>query len=314
MKKLIPSIFSLLLTMYSLCSIAQQPKNVVSSQGENQNQEPRKVIVGAVELHYIEKGKGEPLILLHGGQGDYRAWPRQIEAFASRYRVISYIRRCHYPNKNELKSTNHSALVDAIDLAGFVGALKLGPVHLVGTSYGAFTALTFATDHPELVRSMALAEPPVLEWAATTERGATLYREFMETVHNPAGKKFKEGDDEGGMRIFLERFDGPGAFDSLPAARKQSVMQNASFFKAVTASSNPFPNLSREKVSRLSMPILIIRGANTKELDILVGEEIAKTIPGAERMIIPNAGHGSPRQNPAAFNEAVLAFLARRFK
>ncbi len=88
-------------------------------------------------------------------------------------------------------------------------------------------------------------------------------------------------------------------------------MQNVMFFKAVTASQDPFPNLSKDKVAGLRMPVLLLRGANTKELDILVSEELARTIPTAEKLIIPNAGHGSPRQNPAAFNAAVLTFLAK---
>ena len=290
----------------------QQPSHPMAGLPSSaQTGPPKKVMAGGVELHYTEQGKGEPLILLHGGQGDYRSWPRQIEAFASRYRVISYSRRYHYPNTNPPASTSHSALVDANDLAGFIAALKLGPVHLVGTSYGAFTALAFAIDHPEMVKSMVLAEPPVIQWAKRTERGAVLYKEFITTVHEPAGKAFAAGDSVGAMRILIDRFDGPEAFDSLPAERRRVVMENSGFFKAITASSDPFPDLSREKVAGLSMPVLLIRGANTEELDILVSDELARVIPNAERVIIPNAGHGSPRQNPASFNEAVLAFLGR---
>ena len=270
-----------------------------------------KIMVGDIELHYVEQGKGEPLILLHGGQGDYRAWPRQMEAFASRYRVISYSRRYHYPNQNSQVSGNYSALTDANDLAGFIAAMKLGAVHLVGTSYGAFTALAFAIDHPELVKTMVLAEPPVLQWATRTERGAELYNEFMTTIHRPAGKAFAAGNNEGAMRILINRFDGVGAFDSLPPERRKIVMQNSTFFKAVTNSSDPFPYLARDKIAQLRMPVLIVRGEHTKELDILVSDEIIRTIPNAERTIIPLAGHGSPRQNPVAFNKAVLAFLLK---
>jgi non-heme chloroperoxidase len=294
-------------------SVQMSSRTTASSSSQN-TQQPARVMVGDVELHYIEMGQGEPLILLHGGQGDYRTWPKLMDAFSSQYRVISYSRRYHYPNANPLRSKNYSALIDAADLAGFITALKLGPVHLVGTSYGAFTALAFALEHPELVRTMALAEPPVLQWAASTERGARLYREFITSIHEPAGKAFATGDDEGAMRIFIDRFDGPGTFDSLPAERRRIVMENSRFFKAITASSEPFPNLSREKVGQLKMPVLLIRGAHTKELDILVSEELASEIKQAEKAIIPQAGHGSARQNPSAFNEAVLQFLGRHIK
>ena len=280
----------------------------------DQLQKPTRVVIGDVELHYIEEGSGAPLILLHGGQGDYRSWQLQMKAFASDYRVISYSRRYHYPNNNLSIPTNHSAIIDAADLKSFIEALGLGPVHLVGVSYGAFTALAFAIEHPELVRSLALAEPPVLQWAKTTARGKALYEDFLSTAHEPAGKAFAAGDDEAAMRIFINRFDGPNAFDALPAERRKIVMQNARFFRAVTGSSDPFPDLSRKKAGQLSMPVLVMRGANTKELDILVSEEVVKTIPGAEKAIIPNAGHSSFRQNPSAFNEAVLKFLQSQKK
>ena len=225
--------------------------------------------------------------------------------------MISYSRRYHYPNANRLTCTHYSALTDAEDLAGLIAVLRLGPVHLVGTSYGAFTALAFAINHPEKVQTMVLAEPPVLQWAKSTARGDSLYQEFMTTVHKPAGKAFAAGDSVGAMRILINRFDGPGAFDSRPPDRRRTVMQNARFFQAVTTSADPFPNLAREKIGRLPMPVLIVRGAHTKELDILVSEELARTIPKAKKAIIPQAGHGSPRQNPTGFNEAVLMFLEK---
>jgi pimeloyl-ACP methyl ester carboxylesterase len=286
----------------------------LSGQAFAQNAQPRKVLVGNVELHYIEQGQGEVLILLHGGQGDYRAWPLLIEALAPRYRVISYSRRYHWPNANPLTSTNHSALIDADDLAGLISALRLGAVHLVGTSYGAFTALAFAIEHPELVRSMVLAEPPVHQWVTGTARGAALYQEVIAIVHEPAGKAFAAGDDEAAMRMFIDRFDGRGAFDGLPADRRAAVMENVRFFKALTSSSNPFPNLSKDAVRRLQMPVLIVRGAETDDLHRLVTEELGRLLPDAERLTIPMAGHGSPRQNPRTFNAAVLEFIGQRRK
>ena len=139
-----------------------------------QAQQPVRIRVNGVELHYIEQGQGEPLVLLHGGQGDYRSWQPQIQALSPRYRVIAYSRRYHYPNDNPLTGRNHSALIDAVDLAGLLATLKLGPVHLVGTSYGAFTALALAVERPDLVRSLVLAEPPIHQWVANTEPGSTL--------------------------------------------------------------------------------------------------------------------------------------------
>lgn len=82
----------------------------------------------------------------------------------------------------------------------------------------------------------------------------------------------------------------------------------------MTSSSDPFPNLPKDQVRRLRMPILIVRGADTDELHLLVTEELGRVVPNAEGVTIPQAGHGSPRQNVVAFNAAMLGFLGRRRK
>jgi pimeloyl-ACP methyl ester carboxylesterase len=63
-----------------------------------------------------------------------------------------------------------SALVEAEDLAAFMRALGLERSHVVGYSYGAFIALCLVLEHPELVRSLVFAEPPVLRWAIDIPR------------------------------------------------------------------------------------------------------------------------------------------------
>jgi pimeloyl-ACP methyl ester carboxylesterase len=278
-------------------------------QAVGQSIEPTKIRVRGIELHYIEQGQGEPLVLLHGGQGDYRSWNPQIEAFSGRYRVISYSRRYNYPNNNPITDTNHSAYIEAEDFAAFIRKLNLGRVHLVGTSIGAFTALVLAVKHPEMVRSLVLAEPPVHQWIRNTEDGAAVYRSFMTIIHEPAAKAFKAGDDKGAMRIFVDGFSGTPGFDNLPPERIAAIMQNSHAMKALTMSSDPYPNLSKDKVRQLSIPALIITGENTIRIHKLVNEELAHLLPKAQLALIPKAGHGSARENPQAFNEAVLRFL-----
>lgn len=273
--------------------------------------QPIKVKVNDVELHYIEQGRGEPLILLHGGQGDYRSWTPQMEVFSRQYRVISYSRRFNYPNDNPLIKKYRSAYTEAEDLAALVSKLNLEPVHLVGTSVGAMTALVFAVKHPKMVRSLVLAEPPIHRWAKDDPKGEALYRDFMTTIWEPAAAAFKAGDDQRAMRIFVDGFGGAGRFDNLSAEGRIVAMQNSRFFKASTSSSDPFPKLSKDKIKRLSIPVLIITGENTIKLHKFVNEELARLLPKAERATILKAGHGSARENPQAFNEAALKFLTK---
>ena len=269
---------------------------------------PTKIIVNGVELHYISAGTGEPVILLHGGQGDYRSWEPQIAELSRYYHVVSYSRRYNFPNHNPLTATNHSAIVEAEDLAALIKALHLKKANLVGTSMGAATALTLAIAHTNMVRSLVLAEPPLLAWAKHFQDGA-LYDDFMRRIQDPAREAFASGNDENAMRFFVDGFAKVGRFDSLTPEARLGVMQNADFFRMMVRSDNPYPDISRRDLSSLRIPVLVITGEKTVEIHRRIDEELSKMIPRARSAMIPNAGHGSPRENPEAFTEVVENFL-----
>ena len=277
-----------------------------------QSSDPLALRVRGVELHYVEQGTGEPLILLHGGQGDYRAWAPQMAALSPHFRVISYSRRYHYPNRNPLTARNHSAYEESKDLAAVIKTLRLGRVHLVGTSIGAATGLVLALQHPEMVRSLVLTEPPIHGWMRDSAETAEIYRAYMADIHEPAARAFRAGDDTAAMRAFIDGFAGTTRFDRLAPEARATVMQNARAMKALALSTDAFPNVPKSRVRRLGMPILIVTGANTIAIHRLVNDELTRLLPNAQRVTIPNAGHGSARENPDAFNAAVLQFLGVR--
>ena len=270
--------------------------------------EPTKILVNGVELHYISAGAGEPVILLHGGQGDYRSWAPQIAELSRYYHVISYSRRYNFPNQNPQTVDDFSVNTEAADLAAFIKALRLKKVNLVGTSMGAATALALALEHPKMVRSLVLAEPPILAWAKHFQGGA-LYDDFMRRIQDPASEAFAAGNDEAAMRFFVDGFGTAGRFDGLSPEARLGVMQNATFFKMMTHSRNPYPELLPGRLRRLDMPVLVITGEKTIEIHRRINEELTKMIPRARSATIPAAGHGSPRENPGAFTEVVENFL-----
>jgi len=114
-----------------------------------------------IRLHYVEQGRGPPLIFIHGSLSDYTYWDDQVTAFATAYHVIAYSRRYNFPNRNPPRP-GYSAVTDAEDLAAFIEKRHLGKVFLVGHSYGALTALFLSARHPQRVRAAVLAEPPAV--------------------------------------------------------------------------------------------------------------------------------------------------------
>ena len=104
-----------------------------ASIGWTQTEDLKKVsIEEGVSLHYFERGKGDPIIFVHGLTGDLTVWRRQLDGFASNgYRAISYSRRYNYPNRNNLlASEKHSAVREADDLAALIRKLNLKQIRL----------------------------------------------------------------------------------------------------------------------------------------------------------------------------------------
>lgn len=57
-------------------------------------------IGNAITLHYVDLGKGVPVIFVHGSLSDGRYWADQVAEFAKHYRAIAYSRRYNFPNSN----------------------------------------------------------------------------------------------------------------------------------------------------------------------------------------------------------------------
>jgi pimeloyl-ACP methyl ester carboxylesterase len=110
---------------------------------------------------YID-GNGEPLVLVHGSASDYRTWHNQREEFAQDFKVITFSRRYHWPNDPIPEEADYSMSQHVDDFQALLHSLNSGPVHIVGHSYGAFLGLLLAMREPALVRTLVLAEPPVI--------------------------------------------------------------------------------------------------------------------------------------------------------
>jgi pimeloyl-ACP methyl ester carboxylesterase len=264
-----------------------------------------------VTLHYVAKGNGNPVVFIHGGGRDLRYWDRQLDAFAQRHHVVAYSRRYAPPNENAEIVSDYNATVDAADLTALIRRLALAPAHLVGASIGGVAALFLAVRHPELVRSLVLAEPPVLRWALDLPGGAPLFDRFLNDVFKPAGEAFRAGEPERAMRMLTDAFLGAETFARFPEALQRRVMRASRDWAAQTTSSAPFPELAREAVRAIETPALLLSGARTIPLHALVDGELERLLPNCERVVIPDASHDLWADQPELCRDATLSFLER---
>jgi pimeloyl-ACP methyl ester carboxylesterase len=155
---LAPSRFTLIL----ITLLALGPLMDARGQPKACGSEIRPIDVNQTTLHYFECGKGEPLVFVHGTLGDLHTFQAQLQTFATSFRVIAYSRRFSPPNAPARETDVNPLSNHVADLRALITQLKATPAHLVGNSYGAYIALALSVDHPELVRSLVLGEPPVL--------------------------------------------------------------------------------------------------------------------------------------------------------
>src|SRR5258708_1799138 len=86
----------------------------------------RVVVSGGIELHYVERGTGVPVVFVHGSLSDGGYWNDQLGPFAaSGYRAIAYSRRFNPPNTH-IPPPGYSAAPDAHDLAAVIEKLPTG--------------------------------------------------------------------------------------------------------------------------------------------------------------------------------------------
>jgi pimeloyl-ACP methyl ester carboxylesterase len=264
-----------------------------------------------VRLAYVEHGAGAPLVFVHGGGASLDYWHAQLGPFGERYRVIAYSRRYAPPNADAPLVPDYNARVDARDLAALIEALELGPVHLVAHSIGAVAALFATTERPDLVRTLAIAEPPVLRWMRDRPDGEAAWQRFMTRVWQPAAERFRAGDAAGAMRVITDSFVGDGTFDRVSPRTRAKLLLGARDWEAFTLSSAPFPPLDRAAVARLAVPVLMIGAGHTVEGHRLVDAELAQLLPDAEHVFLPEATHDMWAEEPERCRAATLDFLAR---
>ena len=163
-------------------------------------------VSGGGMVYFEERGKGEPLILLHGHSLDHRMWDTQWSDFSRHYRTIRIDFR-GYGRSSEMREDLNTTHVD--DVVALMDSLKIERAHVVGLSMGAFVAGDMLAMYPERMLSCVLCSGGIRsskgpsepmdsseiakrrkEIAALKERGVdAMKREWTEQLVSGGGSK-----------------------------------------------------------------------------------------------------------------------------
>ena len=223
-----------------------------------------------IQLHYIEQGQGQPLILLHGNGESCNYFEHQIPFFSKDYRVIAIDTRGHGQSPRGEKPFTIQQFAE--DLHDFMDEKGMEKAILLGFSDGGNIALTFALKYPEKVDKMIID-------------GANLF---------PSGvKPLYQWPIEIGYRIA-----------KLFSKKSEKAKQNAEMLGLMVNE----PHIEPSELSRLSMPIMVVAGTNDmiKESHTRL---IYNSLPNSQLAIL-DGDHFVANKNSKAFNAMVRVFLS----
>src|ERR687895_45112 len=274
--------------------------------------------IGGRQLHYVdqgEEGQSPVIIFIHGGLDDYRCWQFQIDSFSSKYRVISYSRRFAYPNKWIGNVAQDNTIEEnAKDLAELIRKLDLAPAHLVGASYGAFTALYCASKNPELAKTMVLNEPPIMEFLARSplKEDVELRQTFRTRVLSPTQDASRAGDFRKAVQVAIDGImDIDNYFGQLPEEGKQYLIDNAKGLESELESAMS-TSYAIEDVKQIGtiIPTLLVKGELSPKYFLRIVDILSENMPNSEQIVIPNVSHDDFKSSNF-FSSKVMEFFAR---
>ena len=191
------------------------------------------------------------------------------------------------------------------DLVALLRGIGAAPAPLIGNSWGAFICLLTAIQHPDVVRSLVLEEPPLLPLVlgpGTHPHPAVLGRSlarhpratlavllFGTRTFAPMAVAYRRGDTELAWQLFARGMLGADAFAGLPAQRRQQMRANASPLRAELRAG--FPPLPEPGARTVPAPALLLTGEKSPAVVRLLSGWLAELLPDVEQLLVPDASH-----------------------
>ncbi|AIA75797.1 alpha/beta hydrolase [Halomonas campaniensis] len=255
-------------------------------------------------MDYFQEGTGEYLVLVHGALTDGAMWLPHIEYLKGDYEVVSVtLRHFGKPCSGGFGLNTH-----ANDLAELLSSLaKDKPINIVGWSYGADVIINMLVTHDLALSNVFLYEPGY---------PGCLQGEKMDAWQSDANAMFSpvfENFHAGNMQLAVEHLiDGSGNRKGYFSTQDESI-QALQISKAYTLThqlnQQEQPAINAELVSKISAPIVIGYGAETRDMFRLVAQQTAHLLANSVINEVVGEGHMLPQESPEKFSTHIKLAL-----
>jgi pimeloyl-ACP methyl ester carboxylesterase len=268
---------------------------MVAQTNVSRGPEGQTVAANGLDIYYEEYGRGEPLILLHGGTETSQSWRPHIPFFASHFRVIAPDSRGHGRTNNPAGELSYRLMAD--DVAAFIQALDLKKPLVFGYSDGGQIALEIGMRYSNLTRALIV--------------GAAWYK-FSEVYLD----SLKAMGFEGPGAVDIEQMqedDSGGWVEALKTdhSRANDPEYWLTLLKQISTMWWTPLDYGVEDFQKITEPTLILMGDRDGIIPLEQAVEMYQLIPNAELAILPNTTHMTVLAEDGLFSRIVLDFLFR---
>jgi pimeloyl-ACP methyl ester carboxylesterase len=241
-----------------------------------------------VNLYYEVHGSGPVLLLTHGYSATSQMWAGQVEALSKDHRLVTWDMRGHGRSDYPHDQAQYSEEATVADMAALLDEVGAKTAIVGGLSLGGYMSLAFHRAHPERVEALLIIDT------------------------GPGYKKDESRDGWNATSLkTAERYerDGLGVLAGGSAERRTAQHRDATgLARAARGMLTQRDAKVIESLPEIRVPSIVVVGADDTPF-LAASDYMAAKIPGAQKVVIPNAGHAANIDQPEAFNRALLAFL-----
>ena len=269
----------------------------------------KEVEVNGITMSYVEEGTGEPVVFVHGAVSDARAWGPIRAEISDEHHFIAPTMRYYGTGEWPDAGENFRGATHVDDMAAFIEALDLGPVHLVGWSYGSDVATAAALKNPDLIQSLILFEPSMGNFLPEGDASAAAM-EAAGQMFGPVGAAVEEGDAEKATRLLIEGVFQmePGGFESQPPEAQEMQLANARTTPLLMSA--PGPEVTCDMLGQFDKPVLVVHGGDSNAFWVQIAEGMSSCLPQAEMATLPGMNHNGPVRDPVGLAKLIEDFVA----
>jgi len=241
-----------------------------------------------VNIHYEVRGSGPPLLLTHGYSSTAAMWLGQVAALSRDHTLVLWDMRGHGQSDYPADPAAYSEALTVADMAALLDEVGAGTAIVGGLSLGGYMSLAFYRSHPERVRALLIIDT-----------GPGFKKDDAREAWN---KRANETAD---------RFEREGLSVLKSAGRERSSVTHrdaAGLARAARGMMTQRDARVIETLPQIKVPSLVVVGADDTPF-LAASDYMAAKIPGAQKVVIPAAGHAVNIDQPQVFIDAVLPFL-----